>query len=87
MCIKKQNSKKTKKRQINNDTLTTSQTLIKQETWESVYKKQNTNCIYNYFLSNFLLIFEASFPVIYIQKYKHERERWDNTKNQNIMQT
>jgi hypothetical protein len=74
MCIKKQNSKKKKKkgtRQINSDTLTTFQTLLEQEMWESVYQKQDTNCMYNSFLSTFLIIFEASFPVIYIQKCRH----------------
>ena len=79
--------KKHRTRQINNDTVTTFQTLLKQETWESVYQKQDTNCMYNSFLSTVLIIFEASFPVKYVQKYKHETERQDHTKNKNIMQT
>ena len=34
-------------------------------TVESVSQKQDTNCMFNWFLSTFLSIFEASFPVIY----------------------
>lgn len=67
MCIKKQNSKKQRIQQINNDTLTTFQTLLEKETWKSVYQKKDTNCMYNSFLSTFFIIFEASFPVIYVQ--------------------
>jgi hypothetical protein len=88
MCIKKQNSKKEQRtRQIYNETLTTFQRILEKETWETLYQKQDTNCMYNSFLSNFLIIFEASFPVICVQKYKHETERLDHTKNKNIIQT
>jgi len=87
MCSKNQIPKKQRTRQINNDTLTTFQRVLEQERWESDYQKQATNCIYNSFLSTFLIIFEACFPVIYVQKCKHERERLDKAKNQNIMQT
>jgi hypothetical protein len=66
-------------RQINNDTLTTFQTLLEQEKWESVCQKQDTNCMYNSFLSSFLIIFGASFPVIYVQLCKHETGRLDHT--------
>jgi len=79
--------KKKRTRQINNNTLTTLQKVLEKEMWESDYQKQDTNCIYNSFLSTFLTIFEACFPVIYVQKCKHERERLDKAKNQNIMQT
>lgn len=63
---------KQKTRLINSYTLTNFQTLLKQEMWESVYQNQDVNCMFNSFLSTFLNIFEASFPV----KYK-------NTNNKN----
>ena len=43
--------------------------------------------MYDSFLCTSLIIFEASFPFIYVQKYRHETERLDHTKNKNIMQT
>jgi hypothetical protein len=51
---------------------------IKQETWESVYQSQDVNYMFNSFLSTFLNIFEASFPVKY--------ESTNNKKNDWIMQ-
>ena len=39
-------------RQVNNVTLTTFQTLLEQEMWESVYQKQDNNCMYNSLPSN-----------------------------------
>jgi hypothetical protein len=48
---------------INGDTLTNFQTLLKQETWESVYQSQDVNCMFDSFVSTFLNISEASFPV------------------------
>jgi hypothetical protein len=34
-------------RLINNETITNFQTLLKKETWESVYKVKDTNCVFN----------------------------------------
>jgi hypothetical protein len=69
ICASKNKITKKKKRirQINNDKLTTFQTLLEKETWKSVYQKQDTNYMYKSFLSTFLIISEASFPVIYVQ--------------------
>jgi hypothetical protein len=52
-------------RLINSDILATFQALLEREMWESVYQKQGANCTFNSFLSTFLNIIEASFPVIY----------------------
>jgi hypothetical protein len=41
----------------------TFQTLLKQDTWESVYIDTNPNRIFNSFLCTFLIIFPSSFPV------------------------
>ena len=56
---------KQKIRAINGYTLTNFQTLLKQEMWESVYQNPDVNDMFNSFLSTFLNIFEASFPVKY----------------------
>jgi hypothetical protein len=50
---------------INCDTLTEFQTLLKQETCESLYQNQDTNPMFNSFLSTCLNNFEASFPLKY----------------------
>jgi hypothetical protein len=68
-------SLKQRTRLINNDTLTNFQTLLKQETWESVYQTQDTNYMFNSFLRTFLNIFESSFPVNYRRTYK-EKNDW-----------
>jgi len=39
------------------------QTLLKIETWESVYIDKDPNHIFNPFLCTFFNIFQASFPV------------------------
>jgi len=57
--------KKQRKRLINSDTLINFHTLLKLETWESVYQIADTDCMFKSFLSTFLNIFEASFPVTY----------------------
>jgi hypothetical protein len=41
------------------------QLLLKSETWESVYKDNDSNNKFNSFLYTFLNIFEACFPIIY----------------------
>jgi hypothetical protein len=58
-------SLKQRTRIINSETLTNVQSLLKQETWQSVYQSQDTNNMFNSFLSTSLHIFEASFPVNY----------------------
>jgi len=41
------------------------QTLLKKETWESVYIDTNPNHMFNSFLCTLLRIFQASFPIKY----------------------
>jgi len=41
------------------------QTLLKNETWESVDIERDPKHVFNSFLQNFLNIFEATFPVVY----------------------
>jgi hypothetical protein len=48
---------------VNNETIMQFQLLLKSETWESVYKDNDTNNKFNSFLYSFLNIFEASFPI------------------------
>jgi len=66
--LKKKQTKDKTKRQIKNDTLTTFQTLLEQEKWKIVYQKQDANCMYNSFLSIFLIIFK---PVFHLYTYKN----------------
>ena len=47
------------------------QTLLKKETWESVYIDTDPNHIFYSFLCTFLNIFQASFPVKY-ESTKHK---------------
>jgi hypothetical protein len=65
---------KQRTRKINNDTIMQFQLLLKNETWESVYKDQDINKKFNSFLCTFLNIFEASFPMKYesIGKIKND---------------
>jgi hypothetical protein len=39
---------------------------LSNETWEEVYHNTYVNSAFNYFLSTFLNIYEASFPIIYL---------------------
>ncbi|PNF25679.1 hypothetical protein B7P43_G16270, partial [Cryptotermes secundus] len=57
-------------RKINSESIKQFQLLLKRESWERVYKENDTNNKYNLFLSSFLNIFEATFPI----KYKNVRE-------------
>jgi hypothetical protein len=66
-------SLKQRTRIINSETLTNFQSLLKQETWQSVYQTQDTNNMFNSFLNTFLHIFEASFPVTYRSKKKKKK--------------
>jgi len=49
------------------------QTVLKKETWESVYINTDPNHMFNSFLCTFLNIFQASFPV----KYKSMKDKND----------
>jgi len=60
-----------KTRTINRNTLSNFQSLLKQETWQSVYQNQDTNNMFDLFLSTFLHAFETSFPV----KYRSTEEK------------
>ena len=91
----KKASLKQKTRLINSETLTNFQTLLKQETWGTVYQTQDTTNMFNSFLNTFLKIFETCFPVKYrsaedkndwitqgIQiSCKHKRSLYTLTKN------
>jgi hypothetical protein len=72
---KKKVSLKQRTRIINSETLTNFQSLLKQETWQSVYQTQDTNNVFNSFLNAFLHIFEASFPVTY-RSTKKKKNYW-----------
>ncbi|PNF23822.1 hypothetical protein B7P43_G15913 [Cryptotermes secundus] len=89
---------KQKIRKINSETIMQFQHLLKSETWECVYKENDTNDKYNSFLSTFLNIFEASFPIKYksVRKLKndwitqgikisckHKRTLYVNSRNNN----
>jgi hypothetical protein len=56
-------SLKQRTRLINNKTIMNVQTVLKKETWESLYKDKDPNRMFNSFLCNFLNILQASFPV------------------------
>ena len=56
---------KQRTRKINRETLTNFQSLLKQETWQTVYQTQDNNNMFNSFLNTFLHIFETSFPTNY----------------------
>jgi hypothetical protein len=63
-------SLKQRTRIIKSETLTNFQSLLKQETWQSVYQTQDTNNILNSFLNTF---FEASF----LFTYRNTKEKND----------
>jgi len=71
-------------RTINRVTLSNFQSLLKQETWQSVYQTHDINNKFNSCLNTFLLVFESSFPV----KYRSiiQKKAWI-TQGNNIMQT
>jgi hypothetical protein len=60
-------------RLIGNTTIMNYQTLLKKETWESVYIDTDPNHMYNSFLCTFLNIFQAHFP----GKYKCMKDKND----------
>ena len=72
----KKASLKQKTRLINSETLTNFQTLLKQETWGTVYQTQDTTNMFNSFLNTFLKIFETCFPVKY-RSTKEEKKKND----------
>jgi hypothetical protein len=65
---------KQRTRKINNATIMQFQLFLKNETWESVYKRKDINNKYNSFLYTFLNIFEASFPIKYVSVGKIKNE-------------
>ena len=79
-------SLKQRTRITNSETRTNFQSLLKQETWQSVYQTQDTNNMFNSFLNTFLHIFEASFPVTY-RSTKEKKNDWITQGIKNIMQT
>jgi hypothetical protein len=67
-------SLKQRTRIINSETLINFQSLLKQETWQSVYQTQDI-IMFNSFLNTFLHIFEGSFPVTY-RSTKEKKNDW-----------
>ena len=71
ICLKninigsQQNVSKIKSRLINEQTIKHFQALLKDETWDTIYKSPCTNEMYNRFLDIFLRYYEASFLVSY----------------------
>ena len=61
-------------RLIDNETIMNFQTVLKKETWESVYIATDPNHMFNSFLCTFLNIFQASFPVEY--KSMEDKNDW-----------
>jgi hypothetical protein len=69
------------------------QFLLKSETWETVYKDNDTNNKFNSSLYTFLNIFEAIFPIKYksigkikndsITSCKHKRSLYIHSRNSN----
>jgi hypothetical protein len=60
---------------INRETHKNFQSLLKQETWQSVYQIQDTNNMFNTFLNTFLHISEACFPVNYRSTKERRKKR------------
>jgi hypothetical protein len=56
---------KQKTRKINNETIMQFHIFLKSESWESIYKDNDTNNKFNSFFYTFRNIFEASFPIKY----------------------
>lgn len=51
------------------------QSLLREESWESVYNADNVNSMFNNFHCIFLRNFENSFPIMYT-KYKGNNNDW-----------
>jgi ABC-type Fe3+/spermidine/putrescine transport system ATPase subunit len=64
---------KERTRLIDNVTIMNFQALLKKETWESLYRDPDPNCMYKSFLCTFLNIFQAHFP----GKYKCMKDKND----------
>jgi hypothetical protein len=65
---------KQRKRKRNTETIIQFQLLLKNETWDTVYKDNDTNTKFNSFLLTFLIVFEASFQIKYISIGKLRNE-------------
>jgi hypothetical protein len=72
-------------RLIDSEIIMNVQTLLKTETWESVYLNKDSNLMFSSFLCTFLIIFQAIFPV----KCKSmKRQQWlYYARNKKILQT
>jgi hypothetical protein len=57
---------KFKSRLVTKDTLSYFQELLPEETWDCIYSNNDISGIFNDFFKMFVNIFEASFPVIYL---------------------
>ena len=53
-------SLKQRTRIINSETLTNFQSLLKQETWQSIYQTQDTNNMFNSFLNTFPVTYRST---------------------------
>jgi len=71
---KEKNSGKYKTRLFTTDATGHFQKLLQEETWETVYQEHEINSIFNKFLGVYLNIFEASFPIVYLNK--HNDNAW-----------
>jgi len=56
------------------DAISHFQKLLLEETWETAYQEHDVNSIFNKFLRVYLNIFEASFPIVYLNK--HNDNAW-----------
>jgi hypothetical protein len=75
---------KQKTGKVTNEATVQFQYLLKSETWQSVYKDNDTNNMFSSFLYTFLNIFDTSFPI----KYKSiNKECLNYARNKNILQT
>ena len=71
MQQQKKSSYNREKITINREMLSNFRSLLKQETWQSVYQTQDTNNMFNSFLNTFQHVIETSFPV----KYRSIKEK------------
>jgi hypothetical protein len=70
-----QSVSKKKSRLISEQTIKHSQTLLKDETWDTIYKTTCVNEMFNRFQGIFLRHYKASFPVLYTN-YKASDNNW-----------
>jgi hypothetical protein len=73
--ISKRKVPKIKLRLINDSTISSFQTLLKEEAWNQVYDSLDTNETFNVFQDALLRHFEASFPIVYINR-RSKQNNW-----------